>query len=165
MASGGLTRLEALFFGYAQSVSLRRVATGELIEPLGLAPAQETKLLSRLAARKLIARVRRGLYLVPARFPAGGIWSPTDAEALETLMADKRGRYQITGPNAFLRYGWDDQVPHQLFVYNNSISGRRAIGAVHLMMIKVADERLGGTETVKTAEGSRLIYSSKARAP
>ena len=96
--------------------------------------------------------------------PPGGRWSPGEFLALSTLMNDRGGRYQISGPNAFYRYGWTDQVPNRLYVYNNRISGDRQIGACGLTLIKVADERLGGVEVVRTPDGIDVVYASKARA-
>ena len=84
--------------------------------------------------------------------------------ALNTLFDDLGGRYQISGGNAFSRYGWDEQIPNQTFVYNNCVSGRRAIGAVQLTLVKVADDRLGATDVITTPEGLKLVYASKARA-
>jgi len=112
----------------------------------------------------LIARVRPGLYLVPPRLPLGLRWGPSQAEAINALMDDCGGRYQICGANTFNRYGFDDQIPNRLYVYNNRISGDRMIGIVDMTLIKVADERLGATETVPTPEGPTLVYSSRARA-
>jgi predicted transcriptional regulator of viral defense system len=162
--NAGLTRLETQFFGYTQSRAKSLIQTGDLRKPLGLSFAQETKLLSRLSRRNLIARVRRGLYLVPAQIPPGVSWSPSEAQALSTFFGDLGGQYQISGPNAFSRYGWDEQVPNQTFIYNNRISGRRVIGAVQLTLVKVADERLGAVDIVKTPEGLEMVYASKARA-
>ena len=68
-----------------------------------------------------------------------------------------------SGPNTFYRYGWTDQVPNRLYAYNNRISGDRQIGAVALTLIKVADERLGGTEIVRSPDGIDVVYASKAR--
>jgi predicted transcriptional regulator of viral defense system len=158
-----LGKLETQFFAYIQSRNLKSVEAGELAENLGLSPIQERELLSRLSRSRLIARVRRGLYLVPPRVPLGGKWSPSEALALTTLIEDQNGKYQICGINAFYRYGWDDQVPNRVYAYNNRISSERKIGSVLLTLIKVADERLGGTETVKTPDGINLVYSSKAR--
>ncbi|MBM4081089.1 MAG: hypothetical protein FJ278_15405 [Planctomycetes bacterium] len=107
--------------------------------------------------------MRRGLYLVPPRLPLGGKWSPDDALALNTLMEDQEGRYQICGPNAFNRYGLDEQVPTRVYVYNNRLSGERTIGAVALTLIKVSDERLGSIEEVETADGLTAVYSSRVR--
>ena len=98
----------------------------------------------------------------PWKNSAGGAWSPSEALVLNTLFEDLDGRYQISGPNAFSRYGWDDQVPNQTFIYNNRLSGSRIIGAVRLMLVKVADDRLGTTEAIKVADGLSLVYASKA---
>ena len=159
----GLGQIETLLFAYVQLRELPIVRVGELSEPLGLSAIQERKLLSRLAKAGLIARVRRGLYLVPPKLPLGGKWTPSEALALNTLMGDQKGRYQICGPNAFNRYGFDEQVPTRVYAYNNRISGERVIGSVELSLIKVADERLGSIEEVKTAEGLKAVYSSRVR--
>jgi predicted transcriptional regulator of viral defense system len=111
----------------------------------------------------MLAQVRRGLYLVPPRLPLGARWSPGEILALNALMEDQGGRYQICGPNAFNRYGIDEQVPTRVYAYNNRISGERAVGSVTLSLIKVADERLGGIEVVQTPDGETAVYSSRAR--
>jgi len=111
----------------------------------------------------MIARVQRGLYLIPPRLPLGGAWSPDPYLALNTLMSAQSGKYQICGPNAFSRYGYDDQVPLRLYAYNNRISGDRRIGSIELTLIKVADDRLGGTSQYSNAEGQRAVYSSAVR--
>ena len=159
----GLGQLEAMLFAYVQLRGLSTVRVGELRGPLRLSAMQERKLLNRMAKAGLIVRVWRGLYLVPPRLPLGGKWSPNEALALSTLMANQKGRYQICGPNAFNRYGFDDQVPNRVYAYNDRISGERTVGAVALTLIKVAAERLGNTEQVRTAEGLAAVYSSRIR--
>jgi predicted transcriptional regulator of viral defense system len=157
-------RLETRFFGYVQSQRRNTVMTGDLASALAINPSQEKKLLSRLARSGLIARVRRGLYLVPPRIPPGGRWAPSESLALSTLMTDLGARYQISGLNAFSRYGWDEQVPNRVFAYNDRLSGRRTIGSVEFTLVKVGDDRLGATETVRDSDGTDLVYSSKSRA-
>jgi predicted transcriptional regulator of viral defense system len=152
------------FFAYVQRRKRQLVQTGDLVRALGLTSVQERKLLSRLSRRGLIARVRRGLYLVPPYLPAGGKWSPGEFLALTTLMEDRNGRYQICGPNTFYRYGWSDQVPNRVYAYNNRISGERKIATVTLTLIKVGDERLGATDMVQTPDGIAVAYSSRPRA-
>lgn len=137
--------------------------SGDLCEPLSISPKQERELFSRLSRAGLIAKVRRGLYLVPPRLPLGSKWTPDEALALNTLMGDRNGRYQVCGPNAFSRYGFDEQIPVRVYAYNNRLSGERLIGAVALTLIKVSDERLGDTEEVDSGEGSMLVYSSRTR--
>lgn len=156
-------QLERRFFAYLQSRKTKIVKTGDLLSPLGIDVSQERDLLSRLFRLGRIARVRRGLYLAPLLTSPVGKWSPSEALALATLMEDRRGHYQICGPNAFLRYGWSDQVPNRVYAYNNRISGDRRIGSVALTLIKVADRRLGAQDTVQTPEGIAMVYSNKAR--
>jgi predicted transcriptional regulator of viral defense system len=140
------------------------VRAGELAKALRLTPPAERNLLSRLSKAGWIVRVRRGLYLVPQKLPLGGKWTPSEALALNAFMQDVKATYQICGPNAFNRYGWDEQVPARVYAYNNRVSGMRSIGAVRLMLIKIADERLGGTEEVSTSEGVVTVYPSRTRA-
>lgn len=158
-----LGNLERQLFAYAQMRKLRALRTRDLTGPLGISGKQERELLNRLAKAGMIAQVRRGLYLVPLRLPLGGKWSPEEALVLDTLMDDRQGRYQICGPNAFNRYGFDEQIPTRVYAYNNRISGERTVGAVALTLIKVAAKRLGDTEQVRTAEGLTAVYSSRVR--
>ena len=156
--------LETQFFAYVQMRKLRTVRAGDLVASmLKLAPEQERKLLSRLSRGGLIARVRQGLYLVPPALPLGGAWTPSEALALNALMEDVKGRYQICGPNTFNRYGFDDQIPNRIYAYNNRLFGDRTVGAVEMTLIKVADARLGETTDVVSWDGERAIYSSRAR--
>jgi predicted transcriptional regulator of viral defense system len=158
-----LGQLEARLLAYTQMRNLRTVRTGDLTGPLRISRKQERELLSRMARGGVIVQVRRGLYLVPERLPLGGAWSPGAALVLDALLAGSGGRYQVSGPNAFHRYGFDEQVPSRVYAYNNRLSGERTVGAVALMLIKVDDRRLGGTEQVRTPEGFPMIYSSRAR--
>jgi predicted transcriptional regulator of viral defense system len=158
-----LGKQEMQMLAYLQMRKCQTVKTGELTDPLQLSHEQERELFRRMARGGLIARVRPGFYLVPERLPLGGSWSPDETLALNTLMRDRKGRYQICGPNAFNRYGLDDQIPNRVYAYNNRISGERTIGAVALTLIKVADERLGDTEEMQTVEDQTAVYGSRVR--
>jgi len=158
-----LGKQETQMLAYLQMRKRRIVRTGELTGPLRLTRLQERELFRRMARGGLIARVRPGLYLVPSQLPLGGSWSPEEALAVTTLIEDRRGKYQICGPSAFNHHGFDEQVPTRVYAYNNRISGDRTIGAVALTLIKVADERLGDIEDVRTAEGVSAPYSSRVR--
>jgi predicted transcriptional regulator of viral defense system len=158
-----LGALEGQLFAYSQMRRLQTLRTGDLTGPLRISSKQERELFSRLTRSGLIAQVRRGLYLVPSRLPLGGKWSPDETLALNTLIDDQGGRYQICGPNAFNRYGFDEQIPTRVYAYNNRISREHTIGSVVLTLIKVADNRLGSIEKAKTAEGLTAVYSSRTR--
>lgn len=158
-----LGKLEVSALAYAQMRNLRAVRSGELAAALRITSKQERELLTRMARSGLIAKVRRGLYLFPPRLPLGGVWTPGEAVAVNALMSDRQARYQITGPSAFHRYGYDEQVPSRITLYNDTISGQRRIGSVALALIKVGPKRLGDTEEVPTSGGEKLIYSSRVR--
>jgi predicted transcriptional regulator of viral defense system len=83
---------------------------------------------------------------------------------LEKLMEVLKGRYQISGPNAFNYYGFSEQIPNRVYVYNNRIYGDRKIGSRQFSFIKTDDSRLGDTIVLKTGTGSKGIMVSKARA-
>src|SRR5690606_7199941 len=159
----GLGEIERLLFAYVGMTGSQIVRTGDLLAPLQLTPASERNLLSRLAKAGWIARVRRGLYLAPSRLPLGGKWRPDEALALNTLMEGAGGKYQIGGPNAFNRYGFDTQLPTRVYAYNNRLSGNKTVGRVELTLIKVADTRLGDIEEVWTSDGIKATYSSRVR--
>jgi predicted transcriptional regulator of viral defense system len=158
-----LGRQESTMLAYLQLRKQRTVRTGELVGPLRLTPTQERELFRRMLRGGMIARVRPGLFLVPSTLPLGGAWSPSDGLAITTLMEDRGGRYQICGPNAFNRYAFDEQVPTRVSAYNTKISGARVIGAVSLTLIKVAEGRLGSTETLQTPDGTNVVWASRVR--
>ena len=158
-----LGNLERRLFAYTQMRQLRILRTGDLVTAFGIQEKQENKLFTRLTKASLIAQVRRGLYLVPRRMPLGAIWSPDEILALNALLKDRDGAYQICGPGAFHRYGYERQIPSRVYAYNNCYSEERIIGAVQLTMIKVSEARLGSTEIVTTAEGETGAYSSRVR--
>ena len=158
-----LGSLSSRFFAYVQLKKLDIVRTGEIAPILNITRSQERDLLRRLSETGWILRLKRGVYLVPSRIPAGGKYSPGAALILQKLMEQEKGKYQICGPTAFNFYGLDDQIPSVTYLYNNRISGKRSIGILAFQFIKTADERLGGFNAVRTREDTEMIYSSKAR--
>jgi len=158
-----LGQRETQLLAYCHMRGKETVRTGDLTEALRITAKQERELLSRMARAGIIAKIRRGLYLIPPRLPLGGVWSPDESLAINTLMEDRQATYQICGPNAFNYYGLDDQIPIRVYAYNDRLSGERKIGAVELTLIRVATARLGGTEEIQTALGVKLTYSSRVR--
>jgi predicted transcriptional regulator of viral defense system len=158
-----LGNLSSRFFAYVQLRKKDTVRTGELAPVLGITESQERDLLRRLSKSGWIVRLKRGMYLVPPRIPAGGKYSPGAALILKKLMEEGDGKYQICGPTAFNFYGLDDQIPSVTYVYNNRISGSRMIGNLAFQFIRVADVRLEATNAVRTREGVEVIYPSKVR--
>jgi len=59
----------------------------------------------------IIARVGRGLYLIPPRIPLGGAWRPDEGLAITTLMADRNATHQVCGPSAFNYFGCEGWYP------------------------------------------------------
>ena len=158
-----LGSLSSRFFSYVQLKKMDIVRTGEIAPILDISASQERDLFRRLSNSGWILRLKRGLYLVPPRIPAGGKYSPGAALILQKLMEEENGKYQICGPPAFNFYGLDDQISSVTYLYNNRISGKRSIGSLAFQFIKVADKRLGAINAVRTRENIEMIYSSKAR--
>lgn len=159
-----LGNLASRFFAYIQMKKQDIVRTGDLAPVLGIGRLQERDLLRRLARSGWIVRLKRGVYLVPPRIPAGGKYSPGTGLLLQQLMLDQNGQYQVCGPTAFYFYGFNGQIPNMTHVYNNRISGERSMGNMTFKFIKVADKRLGATNTVSAGDGTGVIYPSRARA-
>ena len=158
-----LGQLETAALALAQMRNLRTMQVGQLASGLRISAKQERELLSRMSRSGLIAKVRKGLYLFPPKLPLGGIWTPDEATAINALMTDRDARYQITGPKAFNRYGYSEQLPSLTTIYNDAISGERRIGSISLKLVKVARDRLGSVEKVGTPTGETLVFSSRAR--
>lgn len=156
--------LEVQFFAFTQMRKKVLVRTGELPSALGINPKQERELLSRMARSGLIIRLRRGIYLIPPRVPPGGKFGVDEYLILEKFMEVLEGRYQISGPSAFNYYGFSDQIPNRLYIYNNRTYGDRKIGNLQFSFIKTGDHRLGGAIAFRTEMGSKGIIASKARA-
>jgi len=164
MKKPGLGPLEIQFIAYTQMRKKVLVCTGELTDALGINSKQERELLSRMSRKGLITRLKRGAYLVPPKMPPGGRYGVDEYLILEKLMEVLKGRFQISGPNAFSYYGFSDQVPNRVYVYNNRIYGERKIGSLEFSFIKTDDNRLGGATIFKTRTGSKGIMASKSRA-
>ena len=158
-----LNNLGIRFFAYVQLRKLSIVRTGDIAHNLSLTEVQERNLLSRLARQKLIVRIRRGVYRVPDRLPVGGAWTPGEYSLLSALMLEHQATWQLCGANAFNRYSFSDQVPNRLYVYNNRLSGERIVGQTEILFIKVADDRLGDTESFLAPDGSQVWFSSRIR--
>jgi predicted transcriptional regulator of viral defense system len=156
--------IQVQFFAYAQMRNKVLVRTGELTAVLGINPKQERELLSRMSRTGVIIRLKRGIYLVPPRVPPGGRYGVDEYLILEKLMEVLKGRYQISGPSAFNYYGFSEQIPNRVYVYNNRIYGDRRIGSRQFSFIKTDDSRLGDTIVLKMGTGSKGIMVSKARA-
>ena len=159
-----LGSLEMQLLAYVQLRKQDMICTGDMSPVLGISSKQEWELLSRMAVSGLIIRLKRGVYLVPPRMPAGGRWAASDYFILSKLMTVLQGKYQVSGPNAFNFYGYDDQIPNRVYVYNNRIFGDKNIGGVEFVFIKTFDRRLGSTRKFKTPDGVEAVMASKARA-
>lgn len=155
--------LSSRFFAFVQLKKKDIIRTGELLSVLAISESQEHDLLRRLSDSGWIVRLKRGVYLVPPRIPAGGKYSPGAGLILQKLIEEQGGMYQICGPTAFNFYGLDDQITSITYVYNSCISGSRTIGNLAFQFIKNVVGRLGATAAFKTREGFQIIYSSKAR--
>lgn len=159
-----LGSLEMQLLAYVQLRKKDMIKTGEMSSFLAISSKQERELLSRMARSGLIIRLKRGVYLVPPRMPSGGRWAASEYLILSKLMTVLEGKYQISGPNAFNFYGYDDQVPNRVYVYNNRIFGEKNIGGVEFVFIKTSDSRLGSIKRFRTPDGAEAIMASRARA-
>ena len=159
-----LGKFEMQLLAYAQFREIEFISSGEIASALDISAEQEWKLLNRMTTSGLIIRLKRGVYLVPSRMPAGGRWTVSGYYSLSKLMEVIKGRYQISGPSAFNFYGYDDQVPNRIYVYNDRIFGEKKIGGTDFVFIKTDAKRLGSTKTLKTPDGIDAVMVTKTRA-
>lgn len=141
------------FFAYAQMRGLDMVRLGELQKRLGLSPIQERRLLARLNADGLLFRLQRGIYIVPASIPPGGYWRPNDYLIVAKYMQIHNARYYIGGLTAFNKHGFSTQIPNQLTVYNDKISGKKNFGGITIRFIKVIQDHIIGFDTIGIESG------------
>ena len=158
-----LGKLEIQFFAYIQQQKIELIKTGDVVPILNISPKQERELLSRMAKNGLIIRLLRGYYLTPKRIPPGGKWSADKYVLLDKLMKIINGRYQISGFNAFNFYGFSEQIPNRVYVYNNKLSGEKKIAAVNFVFMKTDDKRLGGNYEFTTPDGIKVYMASKEK--
>jgi predicted transcriptional regulator of viral defense system len=158
-----LGKFEMQLLAYAQLKKKEFISSGEIAAALDINAEQEWKLLNRMATSGLIIRLKRGVYLVPSRMPAGGRWTVSGYYILSKLMEVIKGRYQISGPSAFNFYGFDDQVPNRIYVYNDRIFGEKEIGGTDFVFIKTDIKRLGSTKNLKTPDGIDAVIATKTR--
>lgn len=156
--------LETRLLAYVQFRKKEILRIGEISSALDITAKQERDLLSFMSKKGIVIRLMRGVYLVPQKIPAGGKLAVSEYYILSKLMEVLKGRYQISGPNAFRFYGFDDQIPNKVYVYNNRICGERSIGNIEFIFIKTSDKRLGGVNKFKTTDGSMAIFVSRNRA-
>ena len=159
-----LGKFEMQLLAYAQFREIEFISSGEIASALDISAEQEWKLLNRMTTSGLIIRLKRGVYLVPSRMPAGGRWTVSGYYSLSKLMEVIKGRYQISGPSAFNFYGYDDQVPNRIYVYNDRIFGEKKIGGTDFVFIKTDAKRLGSTKNLKTPDGIDAVMVTKTRA-
>ncbi len=82
---------------------------------------------------------------------------------MDVLIKCAGAKYQIGGPVAFHRYGFDEQVPNEVTGYNNKLLKRTTIGGLRFTFIKVPLGRCGGTETLKLPDGGMVVIGSLPR--
>ena len=135
--------LETRLMAWAQMLDMRRATSDEIAAGLRLDKIQCRKLLDRMNKRGGVVQLQRGLYLLPAKLPPGGKWTPAPAVILRNLFEAKGGQWQETGVGAFHFHGLSEQVPNTTSVYNTLFSKRDRIAGLEFEMIKVAPGRLG----------------------
>lgn len=156
--------LEAQFFAWVQLKGLSIVRSGDMVRALSINRQREARLLSGLSRRQLILRLSNGLYLAPSKLPPGGRWGPNPYWVLTQLMEAISAEYQVSGPDAFHRYDYTEQVPNVVTVYNTKLSGRKTIGGISYQLIKVARARLGDAEFLTITDSVKIPFASPGRA-
>lgn len=155
--------LETQVIAWAQLGKRSIVRSGEIVLNIGISAKKETEVLGRLCDSGLVVRLMKGLFLFPSQIPPGGKWGPSPDWVLAQFLDYIGVQYQITGLWAFHRYGYSEQVPNRISVYNTKFSGDRVIGNSGYTFIKVTPDRLGGTIAKVLNDGTKVLVSSPGR--
>ncbi len=150
--------LGAKFFAYAQAHKMDIVCLGEIQKSLNLTPLQERRLLERLNKVGLVFRLQRGVYIVPEKITAGGFWRPNDYLIIAVYMELHQANYYIGGLSAFNRHGFSAQIPMQLTVYNDKISGLKKFGKLTVKFAKVAKRRITAFDSLAIPAHQKNIH-------
>jgi predicted transcriptional regulator of viral defense system len=145
--------LETRLMAWAQMREIERATSAEIASALRLTVVQCRQLLDRMNQRGAVVQLQRGLYLLPAKLPPGGKWTPPPAVILRHLFEAKGGDWQETGACVLHFHRLTDQVANTTTVYNTVFSGRKVIAGLSFEMIKVAPARLG---SVTESAGRRV---------
>jgi predicted transcriptional regulator of viral defense system len=159
-----LGSLQMKLLAYVQMRKMDVVRTGDIAAALSITPKQERELFSRMSRSGIIIWLKRGVYLVPPRLPASGRLAVSEYYILSRLMREVEGKYQISGPNAFSLYGFDNQVPNRVYVYNNRLSGEKNIGGFDYVFMKTSGNRIGASTESAAPDGEKVLLVTKARA-
>jgi len=135
--------LETRLMAWAQMRGVERATSAEIAKALRLDSVQCSRLLDRMNRKGRLVQLQRGLYLIPAKLPPGGKWTPAPAVILRHLFKAKGGDWQETGPSGFHFHGLSEQIPNTTTVYNTRFSQRTKIAGLAFEMIKVAPSRMG----------------------
>lgn len=144
---------------WVQMRGMERATSAEIALALRLSVVQCRQLLDRMNRRGSVVQLQRGLYLLPAKLPPGGKWTPPPAVILRNLFEAKGGDWQETGTCAFHFHRLTDQVANTTTIYNTVFSGRDVIAGLSFEMIKVAPARLG---SVTESAGRRMPTLGRA---
>lgn len=162
--SRGLGEQEIRVLSYIQYKRKDLLYFGHLAEGLGIKKDQERRLLSSLENKGQIIRLKKGVYLVSAHLPPGGRLSFTEYYILAKFMEVEKANYQLSGQTVFNQYGFDEQIPNRLLVYNNRISGERKIGGFWFDFVKTSSVRLKGSYLLKESSGLKIPVATKEKA-
>ncbi len=140
------------------------LSTKEVMQNLELTSLQTTKLFARLHSQNRIQKLKKGLYIVPGRFPPlGKIWKPSHYEVLWAYMNWLGASWQITGLAAFTRYSFSTQIPQIITVFNNKLSGKMEIGGNSFIFMKLPLDKIGNINLFPMTGEINIPFSSKAR--
>ena len=142
-AAPQLGPLETRLMAWAQMRGVERATSAEIARALRLDGVQCRRMVDRMNRKGVLVQLQRGLYLIPAKLPPGGRWTPAPAVILRHLFEAKGGEWQETGPSAFHFHGLTEQIPNTTTVYNTRFSQRTEIAGLAFEMIKVAPSRMG----------------------
>jgi predicted transcriptional regulator of viral defense system len=150
-------------FAVIQEQEVDILNTGKVSKFLGITSEKERDLLRRLSRGGWLVRIKRGSYLVPRALHFDGPWRPSPFLILSKLMETYGAKYQVSGPHAFAFHGLKAEPPIEIAAYNHCISQKKAVQDHHFTLIKISENRLGGTCSFQVEEDLEIICSCLSR--
>lgn len=139
----------------------KTIITAEDLDRLfNLSPNDRKQVVFRLKKKKILSPIKRGVYLF-SPLEAGPEGTGVDELLIPPLFFPKKN-YYVGYSTMFNYYGFTEQLFQTVYVLNNSIHMKRIICGISYKFIRIPENRMYGSETIKVKDIDVNI-SSKER--
>ncbi len=136
------------------------VTAAELDSLFKLAPRDRKQIVFRLKKKKILARIKPGVYVF-SPLESGPEGRSVDDFLVPSLFFPRKN-YYIGYSTLFNYYGFTEQIFQTIYVLNTAIRKEKIICGISYKFIRIPEERFYGLETIKVKD-TDVIISSKER--